>query len=154
MRPNDRIVEGNLDKSNFREYSDTNSNLKKSTRKRKAESTPEFKRKHRKFKRKSEIEKEARMTNKTLNNKVNKDDLSYIERQKPMTKIDKKEMVNQLKEFISETEVEAPKKFETAVTGLKEELTKQNNELIKVRNDVTSMKKRLEDLGKKRSYIG
>ena len=130
MHPNDRIVEDNLDKSNFREYSDTNSNLKKSTRKRKAESTPEFKRKLRKFERKSEIEKETRMTNETLNNKVNEDDLSDTERQKPRTKGDKKEMVDQLKEFISETQVEASKKFESAVTGLKEELTKQNNELI------------------------
>ena len=133
MHPNDRSVEGNLDNSYFRKCSDTNSNLKKSTRKRKAKSTPEFKRKLHKFERKSEIEKETKMTNETLNNKVNEDELSDTERQKPMMKGDKKEMVDQLKEFISEKQVEASKKFETAVKGLKKELTKQNNELNEVR---------------------
>ena len=66
-----------------------------------------------------------------------------------MTKGDKKELVDQLKQFISETQVEASNNLKSMVTGLKEELTKQNNELIEVRNDVTNMKKRLEDLERK-----
>ena len=85
MRPNDRILEDSLDKSKFREYSDTNSNLKKSTKKRNADSIPEFKRKLHKFERKSEIEKETEMTKERVNNKVNEDELSETERQKPMT---------------------------------------------------------------------
>ena len=147
MRPNDQSVECNLDNSNFREFNDRN--LKKSTRKRKAESTPEFKRKLRKFERESEVKKETRMSIETLNNKVNEECLSETERLLPMMKGNKKEMVDQLKEFITETQIEASKKFETAVKGLKDLLTKQNNELIDVRNDVTSMKKRLENLERK-----
>ena len=37
--------------------------------------------------------------------------------------------------------------------GLKDELTKQNNKLIDVRNDVTSMKKRLESLERKEATL-
>ena len=85
MRLNDLNLEDNSAKSDFREYSDSNANLKKSTKKRKADSTPKFKRKLCKFERKSEIEEETKMTKEKVNNKVNEDELSEIKRQKPMT---------------------------------------------------------------------
>ena len=87
---NDWNLEDNLAKSDFRDYSDSNANLKKSTKKRKADCTPDFKRKLRKFERKSKTKGEAEMTKEKEKQKEKEDYLSETERQKPMTKGDKK----------------------------------------------------------------
>ena len=78
----------------------------------------------------------------------NKDELTEAEKQKPMTKADKKELIKQLQEFISRKQEETSNNFKTVVTERKTELTKQNDELNEVRKDVTSMKKRIKDLEK------
>ena len=83
------------------------------------------------------------MTKEKVKDRANEDELSETERQKPMTKGDKKELVDQ---WYASWSIQQP---QVHGNRTKEELTKQNNELIEVRNDVRNMKKRLEDLERK-----
>ena len=133
------ILEG-LDKKEFGDII-----VKRTTRKRKIESTPEFKKKIRTFEvvnTEECVEEETRMTNDPEIG--DEDGLTDEERKLLMTKLDQKSMVNDLKKFIAESQTVASKKFEDAVTGLREELVKQNNELSAVRSDVSTMKSRID----------
>ena len=145
MRLEGRILEDNLVKNNeFKEHSDLNLNVRRSARKRKLLCTPEFKKKLKRFERLSEGEEEARMAAEKPEEK--EDDLTETEKQKPMTKEDKVELFEKLKEFISEKQEETYNNVKNMVSELKSEITKQTNELNEVRKEVSSMKKRIEDL--------
>ena len=106
--------------------------------------TPEFKKKLKRFERLSEDEEESRMAAENPEDK--KDELTDAEKQKPMTKGDKVELFEKLKEFIDEKQKETSDDVMKVVSELKTEITKQTNELNEVRKEVQDMKKRIEEL--------
>ena len=80
------------------------------------------------------------------NDEKPEEELSQEEKKLPVTKEDQRNMIIDLKKFITESQGTASKKFEESVKGLKEEIVKQNSVISTVRSDVTQMKKRIETL--------
>ena len=113
--------------------------VKRTTRKRKSDCTPEFRKRIRTF----EDFLEEEMGN---DDEKTEEELSEEEKKLPVTKEDQKNMVSDLKKFITESQGTDYKKFEESVKGLKEEIVKQNSVISTVRSDVTQMKKRIETL--------
>ena len=116
--------------------------IKKSTRKRKAVATPEFRKKLRIF----EEEEEEEMGGE---GELRDGELSEAQGKLPVTKQDQKNMVDDLKKFITESQAAAAQKFEETVKDLKAEIGKQNETIAEVKNDVGKINDRLEKLEKR-----
>ena len=126
-------LEGNCDKVT------SQNSIKKSTRKRKAVATPEFRKKLRIFE-EEEMGEEGELQD---------GELSEAQGKLPVTKLDQKNMVDDLKKFITESQATAAQKFEETVKELKAEIGKQNETIAEVKNDVGKINDRLEKLEKR-----
>ena len=126
------ILEGIFDKESGE------GTVKRTTRKRKGNCTPEFRKRLRIF--------EEDMSN---DEEQHEEELSEEQKKLPVTKEDQRNMINNLKKFITESQGTASKKFEDSVKELKAEIVKQNEVITTVRNDVSGMKERLETLEKR-----
>ena len=76
-------------------------------------------------------------------------ELSDAQKKLPVTKEDQRNMIIDLKKFITESQGNASQKFEESVQELKAEIVKQNETITSVRNDVIKMNGRIETLEKR-----
>ena len=75
-------------------------------------------------------------------------ELSEAQGKLPVTKQDQRNMINDLKKFITESQENAAQKFEESVQELKAEIVKQNEMIAAVKKDVSTMGDRIENLEK------